>query len=99
MIYFNYKNLKILSAILETLCWLPFLWWVFFITTSWQIILVLIIIHFITLFLSIKEWKLSIGSNFWIVINFFTWIPIIWTILHFLISIILWLEIAKENKK
>jgi len=94
------KNLKLLTAILETILAIPIYWWVIIISLAWSPLLIMLVLHIITLILGSNQKNISnVGSIFWIVTSILWWIPVFWMLLHIITAILLWVDYSKIISK
>ena len=84
------KKLKLVSAIIETILALTWIW-------SYLMIM-FFILHIITLFFSYKKEAPMMGSMAWVIINLIWWMPIVWVIwrtFHMVVAILLWFDYSR----
>ncbi len=84
------KKLKLISAIVETILALAWLWSIASI--------VFLIMHGATLFFSIKNNAPRMGSIAWIFINIIWWMPLAWVVgrsFHLVTAILCWFDYSR----
>lgn len=94
----NLKTLKIVIAISEWVLAIPIVWWTIVLTTAWWILWVLVILHIISLVLSIQNNKSFSWNIIWIITNCIAWFPGIWWIGHIITWIVMLVNIGNDNK-
>lgn len=95
----TYSNLKLASAIGETVLGIPVLGWMIVLSLAWLPLGIMFVLHIITLVSATKlEDGKKAGSIVGIVCSVLAWIPVVWLLLHIASAIVLWLEYGKSRK-
>lgn len=90
------RTLKLVTAIAESVLAIPVLGGILVLASFWSLLGVMLILHIITLILSIKAGKSKYGSIIGIVANAIGWIPVVGWIMHIATAITLWISFAKD---
>lgn len=99
--YKTVKDIKIITAVCETLLAIPFLWATIILSMVWIPLFVMFILHlWLWIYIS-KNPQLKIPAKWniiWTFISLLAIIPFVWMILHIITAIILWLEVDEISK-
>ncbi len=93
------NDLKLFSAIAETILAIPILWWSLIIWMLWIPLFLMIILHVVTI-VFINKANISgfkVWNIIWIIWNILWFIPVVWMLFHMTTAVILWIEYSKKN--
>lgn len=95
----NSKMMKLVTGSLEAILAIPILGGTIVLGFGYVPLVIMGILHVITLFLSNKDGKLSVGSIFGLLASLLGWIPLLGWILHLITAIILVFDGLLQSSK
>ena len=92
----NSKNIKLISAIFETILAVPFLGGFFVLMTAWMLLAVGLVLGIVGVIICSKEKTNKSGHILQIITSCIGWIPVIGWLMHLITAVVLWQTWSKE---
>lgn len=96
--FLNNRNWKWVTGVMEAVLAIPVIGGVFIMANGYTPLLIMLVLHSIALFLSIRQGKSKIGHGFGIATSCLAWIPFVGWTLHLITAVILIVEAARYKE-
>lgn len=95
----NSRVMKLITGLFEAILAIPILGGTIVLGFSYIPLVIMLILHIVTLFLTNKDKGASAGSILGIITSCLAWIPILGWLLHTITAIVLFINAAMSDKK
>ncbi|WP_409342279.1 hypothetical protein [Paenibacillus sp. MBLB4367] len=91
------KLMKWITGGLEALLGIPFLGGLIVLSLSWVPLIIMLVLHIVTLVISVNERSGKAGSVVGIITSCIAWIPFVGMIMHLITAVLLLIDAAKKD--